>query len=88
MDEICLSISGEMLLNGDKFYKSIESECMPMPDGTIKYFFHNLVEFEDKQIHELIAADVTELYKKNQLLEQETAALWRHKAYGESRLVR
>ena len=43
MDEICLSISGEMLLNGDKFYKSIESECMPMPDGTIKYFFHNLV---------------------------------------------
>ena len=75
MDEICLSISGEMLLNGDKFYKSIESECIPMPDGTIKYFFHNLVEFEDKQIHELIAADVTELYKKNQLLEQETISL-------------
>ena len=51
MDEICLAISGEMLLNGEKFYKCIESECMPMPDGTIKYFFHNLVEFEDKQIH-------------------------------------
>ena len=39
MDEICLSISGEMLLNGDKFYKYIESECIPMPDGSIKYFF-------------------------------------------------
>lgn len=75
MDEICLAISGEMLLNGEKFYKCIESECMPMPDGTIKYFFHNLVEFEDKQIHELIAADVTELYKKNELLEQETISL-------------
>lgn len=46
-----------------------------MPDGTIKYFFHNQVEFEDKQIHELVAADVTELYKKNELLEQETISL-------------
>lgn len=46
-----------------------------MPDGTRKYFFHNLVEFEDKQIHELVAADVTELYKKNELLEQETISL-------------
>ena len=75
MDEICLAISGETLLNGEQFYKCIESECMPMPDGTRKYFFHNLVEFEDKQIHELVAADVTELYKKNELLEQETISL-------------
>ena len=36
---------------------------------------HSLVEFEDKQIHELVAADVTELYKKNELLEQETISL-------------
>lgn len=72
MNEICLAISGEMLLNGDKFYNHIESECMPMSDGTIKYFFHNQVEFEEKNIHELIATDVTELYKKNELLEQET----------------
>ncbi|MGN1196277.1 MAG: hypothetical protein ACI4TA_01600, partial [Acetatifactor sp.] len=64
MDEICLALSGEMLLNGEKFYNYLMSECIPMPDGTIKYFFHNPVEFEDKQIHELIAADVTELYKK------------------------
>lgn len=75
MDEICLAISGEVLLNGEKFYECIERECMPMPDGTIKYFFHNLVEVADKQIHELIAADVTELYKKNELLEQETISL-------------
>jgi len=75
MDEICLAVSGEMLLNGEKFLNCIESECMPMPDGTIKKFFHNLVEFEEKQIHELIAADVTELYKKNELLEQETISL-------------
>ena len=75
MDEICLALSGEMLLNGEKFYNYLMSECIPMPDGTIKYFFHNPVEFEDKQIHELIAADVTELYKKNELLEQETISL-------------
>ncbi|MBQ3601990.1 MAG: hypothetical protein II992_12450 [Lachnospiraceae bacterium] len=75
MDEICLSISGEMLLNGEKFYECIESECILMSDGTRKYFFHNLVEFADKQIHELVAADVTELYKKNELLEQETISL-------------
>lgn len=75
MDEICLAISREMLLNGEKFLDCLESECIPMPDGTIKYFFHNQVEFEEKQIHELIAADVTELYKKNELLEQETISL-------------
>jgi len=75
MDEICLALSGEMLLNGEKFFQGIESECMPMPDGTIKYFFHNPVDFEDKQIHELVAVDVTELYKKNELLEQETISL-------------
>lgn len=75
MDEICFAFSGEMLLNGEKFYKSLESECVILPDGTIKYFFDNEVEFEDKQIHELIAADVTELYKKNELLEQEMLSL-------------
>lgn len=75
MDEICMALSGEMLLNGEKFFQCIESECMPMADGTIKYFWHNTVEFEDKQIHELIATDVTELYKKNELLEQETISL-------------
>lgn len=75
MEEICLAISGEMLLNGEKFLDCLESECIPMPDGTRKYFFHNQVEFEDKQIHELIAVDVTELYKKNELLEQETISL-------------
>lgn len=75
MNEICLAISGEMLLNGEKFLECLESECIPMPDGTRKYFFHNQVEFEDKQIHELVAVDVTELYKKNELLEQETVSL-------------
>lgn len=75
MDELCLAISGEMLLNGEKFLDCLESECIPMSDGTIKYFFHNQVEFEDKQIQELIAVDVTELYKKNELLEQETISL-------------
>lgn len=75
MDEICLALSGEMLLNGEKFYEYIETECMPMPDGTINYFYCNRVEFEDKQIHELVAVDVTELYKKNELLEQETISL-------------
>jgi len=75
MDEICLAVSGEMLLNGEKFYECMESECIPLPDGTRKYFFHNQVEFEDKQIHELIAVDVTELYKKNELLELETNSL-------------
>jgi len=75
MDEICMAVTGEMLLNGEKFFRCIESECMPLPDGTRKYFFHKLVEFEDKLIHELVATDVTELNKKNELLEQETISL-------------
>ena len=75
MDEICLALSGETLMNGDHFYQCIESDCMSLPDGRKFNFFHNTVDFEDKQIHELIAVDVTELYKKNELLEQETIRL-------------
>lgn len=77
MNEICLALSGEILLNGQKFYESIGSECVSLPDGTIQYFFHDLVEFDDKQVHELVAADITELYKRNELLEQETLSLQR-----------
>ena len=75
MDEICLALSGETLMNGDHFYQCIESDCMSLLDGRKFNFFHNTVDFEDKQIHELIAVDVTELYKKNELLEQETIRL-------------
>lgn len=75
MDEICLAITGEILLNGQAFYEKLESECVTLPDKTIKYFFHNLVDFNDKQIHELVAADITELHKKNELLEEKTLSL-------------
>lgn len=75
MDEICLMITGEILLNGENFYRTIDSECMSLPDGSIKLFLHTLVDFNDKKIHELIAADVTELYKKNEMLEQKTKNL-------------
>ena len=75
MDEICLALTGEVLLNGEKFYECIDSECVPMPDGRIQYFSLNEVEFDDKKIQELVASDVTELYKKNEMLELETSSL-------------
>jgi len=75
MDELCFLLTGEILLNGENFYRTIDSECMSLPDGSIKLFLHTLVNFNDKKIHELIAADVTELYKKNEILEQKTKDL-------------
>lgn len=75
MDEICLALTGAPLLNGEYFYENIGPECQKLPDGTIKLFVHSMVDFADKQIHELVATDVTELYKKNELLEQKTLSL-------------
>lgn len=75
MDEICLVLTGAPLLNGETFYEKIGSECLELPDGTTKFFVHKPVDFDDKQIHELVAVDVTELYKKNELLEQKTLSL-------------
>ena len=45
MNEICLALSGEILLNGQKFYESIGSECVSLPDGTIQYFFHDMLYY-------------------------------------------
>lgn len=75
MDDICFTLTGAPLLNGEYFYDNIEEECLKLPDGSIKLFLHSMVDFDDKQIHELVATDVTELYRKNELLEQKTLSL-------------
>ncbi|MBP3352144.1 MAG: hypothetical protein J6L65_07075 [Lachnospiraceae bacterium] len=75
MDEICLAVTGEALLNGDSFYEAIQEDWMTLPDGSITSFVHNIVDFDDKKIHELVATDVTELYKKKEMLEQQTIVL-------------
>lgn len=75
MDEICLAVTGETLLNGDSFYEAIQEDWMTLPDGSIASFTHNMVEFDDKRIHELVATDVTELYKKKEMLELQTVVL-------------
>ena len=76
MDEICEKITGEALLNGEAFQEAIsQQECMTMPDGTVQRFLHRKVKFDGRQVHELVATDVTELQKKNEILNQETAAL-------------
>ncbi len=76
MDEICETVTGEALLSGERFYDAISGqESLQMPDGTVQRFTHQRVPFGGRQIHELVATDVTELQKKNEMLISETAAL-------------
>lgn len=75
MDELCVAITGETLLNGEHFWGTIDSDCIVLSDGSIKNFKHREIDYYGDIIHELIATDVTEIYKKNEILVQEAEAL-------------
>lgn len=75
MNDLCFDITGEALLNGELFFEAIDKECIEMSDGTIRSFKHKILDYKDGHIHELVATDVTEIYKKNEMYARETEAL-------------
>lgn len=81
MDRLCVQITGEHLSNAEDFFSnlreaayscSISGGAQPMicmPDGSAYSFTHGIIEVRGEQIHELIASDITRLYRMTQDLE-------------------
>lgn len=89
MNELAFSITGQGLLNGREFYEAVEKNpVMELEDGTVVRFSHRTMPFEGEICHELIADDITELYRKSETLREENECLkdqnQRMKEYGET----
>ncbi len=89
MNEICFSMTGRDLQNGAEFYDFLKGESIfSVPDGTAVSFRHRIVRDKGTMLHELIADDITELYKKNEELRSDNEKAMRiaqgMKAYGET----
>ena len=89
MNEICYYLTGRDLQNGAEFYESLrEKSIFSVSDGTAVSFRHRIVNDHGESLHELIADDITELYKKNEELRSNNEKAMRMaagmKAYGET----
>jgi len=87
MNDICRSLFGVDLQNGNRFYGYIKDEpVQSLSDGSAVAFRHRELSFGGEPLHELIADDISELYSKTEQLRLEnerarqlSAAM---KAYG------
>lgn len=68
MMDLCHFITGKALLNGNAFYDALSEQIIMLDDGTVWQFKHREFEFKGKPVHELIASNITEVYRKTQRL--------------------
>ena len=80
MEALCRIMTGASLEDGEQFCRMVENLPMKvgerpaaiLPDGTVYAFSKALIRLEEEGIlNELIAADVTELWRLTEALEQE-----------------
>ena len=88
MNDICFSLMGRFLQDGTSFYESVkDKEIYALSDGTAVSFRHRILNGRGMHLHELIADDITELYKKTEELrlnnEKAGELATKIKAYGE-----
>ena len=89
MNDICLSMTGRSLQDGAAFYDRVKDKPVHiLPDGTAVVFRHRSMTYEHAPLYELIADDVSELYRKSQQLRQANERAQKlsssMKAYGET----
>lgn len=87
MNEISFAVTGRALLNAQEFYNAVkEKHICELPDGRVVRFSHKEFTFDGAPCHELIADDITELYRKTETLRRENERLQsqneRMKEYG------
>lgn len=71
MKELAFAVSGRALLNGAEFYEVIrDRHIVKLGDGTVVRFSHRLFTLDREDIHELLADDITELYRKTEALQK------------------
>ncbi|MBQ9818538.1 MAG: hypothetical protein IJM59_13875 [Proteobacteria bacterium] len=89
MNDICFSLLGSALQNGAQFYDSISTKPIhQLSDGTAFSFHHRELTYRGAPLHELIANDITDLYKKSEELKANNERLRKMaenmKAYSET----
>ena len=89
MNSICLAMTGRSLQDGAAFYDKVKDEPVHiLPDGTAIAFRHRALTYEHAPLYELIADDVSELYRKSERLRRDNERAERlsesMKAYGET----
>ena len=82
MEHLCRELSGQSLRNPAEFWmrlsqgdhpgalRSGESPVAAQKDGRIYHFLRNVIPFGEEQLQELMAVDVTELWKLTSQLEE------------------
>lgn len=79
MERLCRSITGEALLNGETFAAIVEEHGGTISDGDRVWSFHRTDKvLDEREVHELLAFDVTELTEKNAELQMENERLQVH----------
>ena len=89
MQDICFSLQGNALQNGALFYDLVRAKPIhQLPDGTAISFHHRMITYRGEPLHELIANDITDLYKKSEQLKANNDRLRKlaenMKAYSEN----
>lgn len=85
MDKLCIDMTGEIILNGINFVKSIEEyhsrtsmgekSVNILPDGKVFIFSREEIEISNGKLTILTAFDMTEEYEKTQILFQKRKAM-------------
>ncbi|MBR4158272.1 MAG: hypothetical protein IKR07_05100 [Oscillospiraceae bacterium] len=69
MHDVCRALTGRDLQNGAAFFEAVKGDGVRLlPDGTAVRFRHRRFVYENAPLHELIADDVTEIYRKSEQL--------------------
>lgn len=76
MNALAFAVTGRGLLNGAELFDAVrDRHIAELPDGSVVRFSHREFVFGGELCHELIADDITELYRKSENLRIENERL-------------
>lgn len=82
MNEISFAVTGKALLNALEFYDAVkEKHIYKLQDGSVVRFSHKEISFDGASCYELVADDITDLYRKTEALRQENERLQSQNAH-------
>ena len=76
MNDLCKSVTGSTLLNGNQFYDSVKDGILTV-DGKVWRFVRREMKIDGEKLYELTASDITAEYAKTEALEKDKAELSR-----------
>lgn len=68
MEAICVELTGKVLMNGDEFYRLVKKDTIHTVGEKTYSFAHSILSVDSRELHELLAFDVTDIRLKNEEL--------------------